>query len=111
MKYPIVSALVLASLPALALAGPPRYERGNRHAYRGNDKSRYNVSIGFGYGGYSDSGFVGFDYGRGYGCAPRPYCPPPVVYRPVCPPPVIYYAPPIFYRPVYYYGAGWGCGW
>ncbi len=107
MRHTFLALIVLGVLPAAALADGRRYDRGDRYKSHDTDRSRFDIAIGFGSGGYRDSGFFGFSYGRGYGYAPR-YCPPPpppIVYRPApCPPPVVYCPPPVYYRPIYYYG-------
>jgi len=119
MKHVWLAALVIAFLPAFAMA-EHRYDRGSRYD-RGYRDSRSSFSIGFGFssGGHYDRSYSSFSYSRGYDYyrpvyrervyVPRysyNYCPPPaVVYTPppvYCPPPVVYYSPPVYYRESYY---------
>lgn len=115
-----LGALVLA--PAVASAGG-RFgtDRGGRYSgYHGGggrgysgSRSHFDISIGFGSGGYHRGGYsyssfrysTGRPYYRDY-YRPRPV----VVYSPpvvACPPPVVYVAPPVVYSPapVVYYPA------
>jgi hypothetical protein len=104
------------------------------HGYRSSSRSYWNVSLGFGSGGYHHGGYsnVGISFGRSptyyrggysryyprYYSAPA-YCPPPVVYAPpprvvyaapaYCPPPVVYYPARPVYTSSYYYSSGYYC--
>jgi hypothetical protein len=102
---------------------------GHRGYHGGSSRSYWNVSVGFGSGGYHRGGYsnVGFSFGRSptyyrggytrYYSAPV-YCPPPVVYAPaprvvyVAPPPVVYYpaVQPIYTSSYYYSSGGYYCG-
>ena len=116
MKHVWLAALVVAVLPAFAMA-EHRYDRGARYdrGYR-DSSSRVSVSLGFSSGSqhYSDRSYTSISYSRSYGYRPvyhervyvpsYSYCPPPrVIYTPpvYCPPPVVYYSPPVYYRETY----------
>jgi hypothetical protein len=103
MKLATFAAVLMLLVPTVASAG--HYDRGERyrsdrtHDYRSSrsSSSRFDISFGFGSGGYRDYSYANVRYGRGY-TYPRYYSPPvvyrqPVYYHPA-PPPVIYHAPP-----------------
>ena len=110
-----IALMTLALVPSIASGD--RYDRGDRyrggdHYYRGHDHnhSSFNVSFGFGNGGYSDYSYVNFGYSSGYNGYHRPYYYPRYYAAPVsyCAPPPVYYAPVRAYyyndcyRPSYY---------
>ena len=133
----VVAVAAILFVPSVASA-EHRFgtDRGSRYSrgYHGGGSSRsyWNVSVGFGSGGYHHGGYsnVGISFGRsptyyrgGYAryyqrvyAAPA-YCPPaPVYYAPrvvyaapaYCPPAPVYYAPPV-YTSSYYYSSGYYC--
>ncbi len=108
MKYALIAALVVGTLPLMAEAG--------HREYRSSRDSRWSVSIGIGsgYGHRGDYIDTRITYSKGYDYsyrAPRyhyreTYYAPPVVYRPapvyVAPPPVVHYPAPVYrYEPCY----------
>ena len=133
----IVALVALMMVPSVASAehrfGTDRGSRYYRGYHGGSSRSYWNVSVGFGSGGYHHGGGysnVGVSFGRsptyyrgGYAryyprvyAAPA-YCPPPVVYAAprviyaepaYCPPPVYYPARPV-YTSSYYYSSGYYC--
>jgi hypothetical protein len=137
----VVALAAMLIVPSIASAehrfGTDRGSRYYRGYEGGRSRSHWNVSVGFGSGGYYRSGYshVGVSFGRSptyyrggysrhyprYYSAPA-YCPPPVVYAPsprvvyaapayYPPPPVVYYAPrPVYTSSYYYSSGGYYCG-
>ena len=139
-KLPLLAVVALAAMlvvPSVASAehrfGTDRGSRYYRGYEGGSSRSYWNVSVGFGSGGYHHGGYsnVGVSFGRSpsyyrggyaryyprYYAAPA-YCPPaPVYYAPrvvyaapaYCPPPAIYYPARPVYSSSYYYSSGYYC--